>query len=210
MTNPSPANALVLAAARAYEAAQGNPLPEPVRAVRWRIAPRVAASAVTVLLVLTGALVWSARPQPVQLPPAPIAALDVLAPDLWIHVAGEVNAPGLYEVDPGARVADAISAAGGATSSAGLDGINLARQVFDGEQIVVPALGEEESGSGLVNINRANAGELEDLPGIGPVLAQRIIKDREANGPYATVSDLGRVSGVGAAVLDKIAGLATV
>ena len=89
--------------------------------------------------------------------------------------------------------------------------LNLARKVTDGEQIRVPREGEEGgTASGLINVNRADATQLEELPGVGPVLAARIIADREANGPFATLDDLARVPGVGDAILGGLEGVATV
>jgi len=128
-----------------------------------------------------------------------------------IDVSGAVAAPGLAELPAGSRVADAIEVAGGATADAVLDDVNLARKVVDGEQIIVPRQGDtEQAGTGLVNLNSADAQQLEALPGVGPVLAQRIVTDREANGPFVTLTDLGRVSGVGDAIVDALQGVATV
>jgi competence protein ComEA len=131
---------------------------------------------------------------------------------LVVDVSGAVAAPGLVELATGARVADAIDAAGGASSDAVLDDLNLARRVTDGEQIVVPHQGdaEAEGSGGPINLNRASAEQLEQLPGVGPVLAQRIVADREANGPFVTLDDLARVPGVGDAIVGALDGLATV
>ena len=128
-----------------------------------------------------------------------------------VDVSGAVEAPGLVTLAVGSRVSDAIEAAGGATADAVLDSLNLARRVADGEQIVVPRAGDAESaGGGLINLNQADAGELEQLPGVGPVLAARIVADRDANGPFASVDDLGRVPGVGDAIVGALDGVATV
>lgn len=204
--------ALVAAAARAYEAAHGNALPEPVGRLRWRISPRVLTSAGLVLALLVGVGVLQARPQPSIVPVAAMSE-SPLAGVIVVHVAGQVASPGVYELASGARLADAIEAAGGALETARLDAVNLARLVADGEQVLVPAQGEGGGGvaaDGRINLNTANASELESLPGIGPVLAERIVADRERSGPYGSVNDLARVSGIGPSILAALAEEATV
>jgi len=206
-------DSLAAAASRAYEAAHGSAIHESRHGLRVRMTWRQAAAGAVCLALLVGLAWWFTRPDAVvavSLPVASASSEAVLA-GLVVDVAGAVEAPGLVELGPGARVADALDAAGGASADAVLDGLNLARHVNDGEQIVVPREGEEEADSGgLVNLNRADAGELEALPGVGPVLAQRIVADREVNGPFASVEDLGRVPGVGDAIVGALAGLATV
>lgn len=137
---------------------------------------------------------------------------------VFVHVAGCVVAPGVYEMPVDSRVSDAIQLAGGFAEGANESTINLARVVADGEQIVVPALdagGEENSAvsgalasGGKVNINTADADELMTLDGVGEATARRIVEDRQANGPFATTEDLKRVSGIGdkkfAAIADRI------
>ena len=136
---------------------------------------------------------------------------------LFVHVGGSVANPGLYELAGDARVQQAIDAAGGLDEEAAVDALNLARQVQDGEQIIVPSL-QQANGSevpavtdpgvsatpsggafanGKVDINAATADQLQQLNGVGPALAQRIVADRQANGPFKTVEDLKRVSGIG-------------
>lgn len=133
------------------------------------------------------------------------------APTVVVHVGGAVVEPGVRELEEGARVQDAVEAAGGFAEGAATDALNLARVVADGEQIVVPSQEEADaaatgggggvdavpSAGGKVNINRASAAELDALPGVGPSTAEKIVADREANGPFATVEDLKRVSGIG-------------
>ena len=122
---------------------------------------------------------------------------------ITVHIAGEVVFPGLVVVAPEARVADAIAAAGGTTRAADLTAINLAAPLHDGEQIVIPPESEGEpgravvDGQGRVHINRASVDELEQLPGVGPVLAARIAAHREENGPFRVVEDLLDVAGIG-------------
>ncbi|WP_147916905.1 ComEA family DNA-binding protein [Ruania zhangjianzhongii] len=139
---------------------------------------------------------------------------------LYVHVAGAVSDPGLVQLAPGERVADAIAAAGGAAETADLDRVNLAAPVTDGEQVYVPAEGETPpalpeaaTGSGasdaevsaaVVNVNTAGAEELETLPGIGPARAADIIAHREEDGPFESVEDLLAVPGIGPATLDRL------
>lgn len=201
------------AAARAYEAAQGNPLPEPVRGLRWTIQPRVAVTVLAVVGLVVAFVVLANSPAPREPVPATSAgqedplAIAGLSGTVMVHVAGAVASPGLYELEAGARVADAVEAAGGPAADAELAAVNLAREVVDGEQVLVPRAGElaiGAAGSGLVSLNNATAAQLEELPGIGPVLAERIVKDREVNGPFRSVEDLDRVSGVGPAILANV------
>jgi competence protein ComEA len=151
-----------------------------------------------------------------------------------VHVAGRVRHPGVYELAAGSRVVTAIEAAGGALGSAQVDALNLARVVADGEQILVPSKDEVHKGSfsggagggpstsgaasgdsaggggAAVNINTADASALDTLPGVGPSTAQKIIAEREANGPFAKIEDLGRVSGIGPKRLEQLKGLVSV
>ncbi|GAB6938968.1 ComEA family DNA-binding protein [Isoptericola variabilis] len=147
-----------------------------------------------------------------------------------VHVVGEVREPGLVTVPAGARVADALAAAGGTTRRADAAGLNLARAVVDGEQIRVPRPGETvpapgavpdgadgsatggapgTSPGGAVSLNSATAADLEVLPGIGPALAGRIVAWREENGPFTSVDELDEVSGIGPSVLAQVRDLVT-
>jgi len=136
-------------------------------------------------------------------------------PALLVHVLGAVRVPGLFELPPGARVMDAIVHAGGLDDTADPSAVNLARPLADGEQLYVPHLGEalpaEPPGtpagagpatgrggvSSKVNINTATVADLDGLPHVGPMMAQRIIDYRTANGPFASVADLRNVTGIG-------------
>ncbi len=136
---------------------------------------------------------------------------------LVVSVIGQVRQPGLVTVSDGARVADAITAAGGALPDADLTTVNLARLVVDGEQIAVgipgsspPGDGDPATDTGLIDLNTATQAELEGLPGIGPVLAQRIIDFREDNGGFTAVEQLREVSGIGPSVYEDIVDLVTV
>ena len=126
-----------------------------------------------------------------------------------MHVSGEVVAPGLVEVGDDARVADAVAGAGGTTRAADLRRVNLAATLQDGQQVVIPSFDESSvagavAGDGRVHINAATAAELEQLPGVGPVLAGRIAAYREENGPFTTVEDLLDVSGIGEGKLETL------
>jgi len=150
------------------------------------------------------------------------SAAPELIGEVTIHVAGQVHRPGLVVVPIGGRVADAIEAAGGPTATAELGALNLARLVTDGERIVVPAIGEvpaagDGSGDvvgawgadGLLDLNAATAADLEELPGVGPVLAGRIVDWREQHGPFVDVGQLREVSGIGEKTFQSLAGLVT-
>jgi competence protein ComEA len=145
-------------------------------------------------------------------------------PPLIVHVAGWVRHPGVYELHQGDRVIDAIEAAGGPRRGAYLDALNLAAPLADGQQVLVPKrttasggsapppAGVPGGGSGgsLVNVNTASTDELESLPGIGEVIAQRIVDHRTEHGPFVTVDDLLDVSGIGEVTLEEIRDLVTV
>jgi len=169
------------------------------------------------------------------------APLDTLAPQgVTVHVVGAVNEPGVYHLAAGARGDDALRAAGGARSNADLRLVNLAAPLVDGEQLVIPRIGERpppttaasHGGSGqsggtgagrdgsdaspgntgptrttlplIIDINRANAEELDRLPGIGPKTAKAIVEHRTRNGPFSSVDDLLAVRGIGPATLAEI------
>jgi competence protein ComEA len=141
-------------------------------------------------------------------------AIEPVEEELVVHVAGRVERPGLQRLPVGSRVADALEAAGGPGADAVLDTLNLARLLQDGEQLLVPGPLEGAGGSdggggggaaassavrpdGTLDLNRASAAELEELPGIGPVMAARIVEHREQHGPFTVLGDLRQVRGVG-------------
>ena len=145
------------------------------------------------------------------------------AAEVYVDVDGAVVRPGVYRLKDGARVSQAIDAAGGLTAEADVTGLNRASKITDGQKIHVPTVGGQQataavggaesgasttpgagSSSGLVNINTASAAELQTLSGIGPSMAQSIIDERTQNGAFASVDDLMRVSGVGEKKLAKI------
>jgi competence protein ComEA len=128
--------------------------------------------------------------------------------ELVVHVSGAVTREGLVRVPPGARVADAVAAAGGALPGADLRRLNLAAKVLDGQQVAVPIVGEPvrqsaNAGAGLpssetpLDLNNATAAQIETLPGIGPSLAGAIVAERERSGGFRMVDDLRRVRGIG-------------
>lgn len=204
-------DSLAAAAARAYEAAHGTAIHESRRGLRLRMTWRQGIAGAAAVAMLAFAGWWLARPDAVETVALGSPAASASVGSVVVDVSGAVESPGLVTVVAGARVADAIDAAGGASADAVLDDLNLARRVADGEQILVPRAGEEDApGGGLINLNSADASQLEQLPGVGPVLAERIVADRDANGPFATLDDLSRVPGVGDAIVGALEGVATV
>lgn len=159
----------------------------------------------------------------------PVASATASA-QVVVHVVGAVRKPGLVRLPAGSRVAEAIAAAGGASRRADLTQLNLARVVADGEQVHVPRPGEVVSappggvagggaggggglgaaGGGLVNLNTADLAALDSLPGVGPVLAQRILDWRAENGRFTSVEELGEVSGIGDKIMDQLRSKVTV
>jgi competence protein ComEA len=136
---------------------------------------------------------------------------------VFVHVSGAVATPGMYVLGEGARVVDAIAAAGGFAAGADEAAVNLARPLSDGEQLYVPAAGEAPApqgaaavGDGRVNLNTADAAQLDTLPRIGPAMAARIIEWRDANGRFTSVEDLLAVPGIGDKMLETLRDLVTV
>ena len=215
--------------------------------IKWFGVSRLVGSVVSVVLVAGWWLVQVPPPPPeaalefassltsVPVVPKSVAVGDAL-PDsnvvvpqfLTVHVAGAVKSPGVYRLRQGARVNDGVDAAGGATTSADLDSVNLATLVTEGEQIYIPKRGEKprtitsrpqlnvgdaasnrvtgdgEVAARVININLASATELEQLPGVGPATAKAIVAYREKYGAFNTVEDLLKVRGIGPAKLSEI------
>ncbi|HWH01343.1 MAG TPA: ComEA family DNA-binding protein [Pilimelia sp.] len=190
---------------------------------------RALAAVAVPVLVLAAFLAWRARPQvepaaPATLGAGPVAQAPAPSPSaeqLVVAVAGKVRRPGLVRLPPGARVADAITAAGGPLPGADLSAVNLARRLTDGELVAVgvpgaaepagpPGPGPAPAPGGRVNLNTATASQLDALPGVGPVLAQRIVAHREQRGAFRAVSDLRAVDGIGAARFEQLKDLVTV
>lgn len=218
----------------------GSLLPE---AVRGRVALGPGQLAVVAILVAVGVLVtgwWLVRGDPHQVvaPPAPRLAAGSASPladitpvagssaptpggEVTVDVTGKVRRPGIVVLDTGARVVDAVEAAGGARRGVDLSSLNLARVLVDGEQIVVggpaPVVGAAAASGAVpgvagapVNLNTATQAELEGLPDVGPVTAQAILAWREEHGRFTAVDELLEVDGIGDATLAKIAPHATV
>jgi len=176
-------------------------------------------------LVVGGAGLWLLRghpPPPVEMRPR-AASTPVAAPSpapIVVHVAGLVRNPGVYELREGDRVIDAIEMAGGALRKAAPGLLNLAAPLTDGQQVLVPKRGPPgHSGSAAagaadvqqkINVNTADAEALQELPGIGEVLSQRIIDHREEHGPFATVDDMIDVKGIGEVTMEDLRDLVTV
>jgi competence protein ComEA len=165
----------------------------------------------------TGALTVTAEPTP----SGQVSAAT--GTGVYVHVAGAVRAAGLYRLEIGDRVADAIARAGGFADDAARDGVNLARTVTDGEQIVVPVAGSAPdaaapagtatggaAASGPLDLNTATREQLDALPRIGPALADRILAWREQNGRFTSVDDLGSVPGIGDKMLASLRDLVRV
>lgn len=181
------------------------------------------------LVVLAGGGLWAVRSGMLQArtatePAAPVAASPRPGPSpapILVHVAGMVRRPGVYELTEGDRVIDAIEMAGGAKGKAALDALNLAATLTDGQQVLVPRSGgggvggpgvaaPGAPGEQKVNVNTADPSTLETLPGIGEVLAQRIVDHREEHGPFTSVDQLIDVSGIGEVTLEELRDLVTV
>lgn len=189
----------------------------------------VTGAAAACVLAICGWWVVRVPPVPVEssiafTPTSAVNATSASALVIVVHVAGEVNVPGVYSLAAGSRMVDALNAAGGPTNRADLEVINLATPITDATQIYVPARNQtarpifrrpqpgvnggvhagatgqtDSQQSGVININRASAAELEQLPGVGPATAQAIIDYRTSNGPFAAPEDLLEVKGIGPA-----------
>ncbi|HEX2196030.1 MAG TPA: ComEA family DNA-binding protein [Actinomycetota bacterium] len=168
------------------------------------------------VLVVGGLLVWGRKPAAAVAPPATAAPSTAGSPSgavPFVHVAGAVRSPGLYELPSGARVADAIEAAGGAGARADLGALNLAAPLSDGAKVDVLLRGRGNAASpapvpsaspAAVSLNSADAAALETIPGVGPVTAAAILAYRDEAGPFTSVEQLMEVSGIGPATLESI------
>jgi competence protein ComEA len=158
----------------------------------------------------------------------PVVLLPSPTPEpIFVYLTGAVQRPGVYQVPPESHLVDVIELAGGFLEGADLAQVNLAEKVVDGSQVVIPGTAGIPTpqltigGNGLlvtptppagklVNLNTASAAELEQLPGVGPTTAQKIVEYRQANGPFTRVEDLLKIPGLGPSSLEEIRGLVTV
>ncbi|MEV6865138.1 ComEA family DNA-binding protein [Streptosporangium subroseum] len=168
--------------------------------------------------VVGGVYAWQSQPEPEPLPPpAPLSGSPLSTPvsasrpqptptvELTVHVTGKVRHPGVVTLPGGSRVTDAVQAAGGVRKGAALGPLNLARKIIDGEQIVVgsPSPGvvaapvPVDPATAVIDLNTATPEQLEQLPGVGEVLARRIVEYRDKNGGFRNVEQLREVSGIG-------------
>ena len=179
--------------------------------------PQIAVAAAGVLAVLFLGSRLLFRADAPAAPPIPTAAATTTAAavgrELVVDVVGAVRRPGLYRLGAGARVADALARAGGATSKAQLELVNLAAPIADGDQIVIPRRGPAAAGvgpsapgatAGPVHLNTATLEQLDALPGVGPVTAQKILDYRQQHGAFASVEELDAVPGIGPARLEQL------
>ncbi|WP_433311881.1 helix-hairpin-helix domain-containing protein [Micromonospora sp. CA-269861] len=192
----------------------------------------VRALAVVAVVVVVGAAGWAWQARPRSEPVAPLVSEAASAApaadpsvsgtgDLVVAVAGKVRKPGLVRLPAGSRLADAVQAAGGALPGVDVALLNPARKVTDGELIVVgvtppaggaagPAAGGAAPAPGPLNLNTATLAQLDALPGVGPVLAQRILTHRDQHGGFRSVGDLRQVDGIGDARYEQLKDLVTV
>lgn len=182
------------------------------------------AAALLVVLALGGRVLARPGDDAGALPVEPVAVAETTereSPEhVVVHVVGAVRSPGLYRLDDGSRVADALALAGGAMPKAELTAVNLAAPLIDGTQVVVPRVGQAQAPAmsaagatgapaGPIRLNTATVDELQGIPGVGPVTAQQIVAFREQNGPFRSVDELDAVPGIGPKRLEQLRELVT-
>jgi competence protein ComEA len=155
-------------------------------------------------------LMWESKPDQVTVPALVSAAASGQAKtgEIVVAVSGQVHQPGLVRLPAGSRVADALLAAGGALPGTDLSAVNLARKLVDGELVAVGIAGTAEPGP--LNLNTATLAQLDALPGVGPVLAQRIIDFRAKRGGFTQVDELRQVDGIGEETFARLKDLVAV
>lgn len=178
--------------------------------------PRTLKALITVVAVIGfGAFVWiSSKPEQVALGEevqGNSEQISVNQAKIFVHIAGNVKNPGIYQLDSGARVFDVVLLAGGFTKKANQSSVNLARAVTDGEQILIGSgnPSQQAASQSFISLNQSSSSTLEDLPGVGPALAGRIVDWREANGGFKTKEDLLNVAGIGEKLFSSIKELVT-
>jgi competence protein ComEA len=181
----------------------------------------VGAVVALVLLILAARLLLHAGASasvPVPAPVVPTRPTATTARIVVVDVTGAVRRPGLYRLPEGSRVADALARAGGATPRAQVELVNLAARVSDGEQVLVPRRGAQvaaggpggaggagaAAAAGPVHLNSATLEQLDSLPGVGPVTAQKILDFREEHGAFGSVDELDAIPGIGPARLEQL------
>ena len=178
----------------------------------------LAGGAVALLVLVVAGKVWLRPARPELPPPVRIAAAPAArasARTLFVNVVGAVRRPGLYRLRDGSRVADAVRLSGGPTPKAQIELLNLAARIADGEQIVVPRRGlagpaaasPGTAAAGPVHLNSATLEQLDALPGVGPVTAQKIVDFRQQHGAFGSVDELDAIAGIGPARLEQLRGL---
>ena len=176
-------------------------------------------AALVLLVLVLGIRHLSAKGNPAAVARDPLVPgrAHASANRLVVDVVGAVRRPGLYRLPEGARIADAVRRAGGTTRKADLESINLAAPLADGLQVVVPrriaaspasAAGDPAAAAGPVHLNTATLEQLDALPGVGPVTAQRILDYRQAHGAFVSVDDLDLIPGIGPARMEQLRDLA--
>lgn len=158
----------------------------------------------SLLAVLLVWIIWP-RPAPEQIEFQGNDTEQSVTAEINVHIVGEVETPGLYQLPIGSRVSDVIDLAGGVNDNASAESINLARILIDGEQIIVKSqqVFQQEMDS-KISINDASAEQLDELPGVGPSIAQKIVDYRENNGLFRSLEQLTEVSGIGPKMLENI------
>jgi competence protein ComEA len=174
--------------------------------------PRALAAAGLLLVVLVVAGRFLLGAGAASAPAAEVVAEPIRAeapPPVVVHVVGAVRRPGLYRLARGKRVADAVARAGGAAENADLALINLAAPVVDGQQVIVPVRGPQGAAApgaavGRVSLSSATLEQLDALPGVGPVTAQKIVDYREQHGAFGSVRELDAIPGIGPARIAQL------
>lgn len=178
----------------------------------------VVAAVLLALLAVAGKLLAGAGAASAEPPAALVQANAPAAAKLVVHVAGAVRRPGLYELAEGSRVSDAVARAGGATAKADTAAVNLAAPLADGIQVLIPsrvagaagaAAGSDGAPGRRVSLSSATFADLDALPGIGPVTAQKILDYRAQHGGFSSVDDLDAISGIGPARIEQLRDLVT-
>ncbi|MGX7827435.1 helix-hairpin-helix domain-containing protein [Actinokineospora sp. 24-640] len=188
--------------------------PEPPARRRHRVPLFAAIAAVVLGALLAGFLALpSGPPVPAEPPPAIVPMAAAATPTLVVDVQGKVVKPGLRTLPEGSRVADAITASGGTVPGTDTSTLNLARHLTDGEQIQVgkpPPIGADPTNPPLVNLNTAPVHQLDSLPGVGIVTAQRIVEYRNRKGGFTKIAQLREIEGIGPSRYEKLKDLVTV